>query len=429
MSTTIFNFNNKPRNQYMNLLKIILILLLFSFYQGYSQDSLLTIQEAVNSAYERNAELQQLQAQFRQKENLWRTETGVSAPEISYFKEGIASGPGDVFDEQRITISQEIDFPLTTSYRLKALKEELNALELQIKSRENEIKVEVKSFYVEVLYALNLQKTMQNQLELAQNLYNAVYTKFETGMGNGIDLANAELRLEEAKNDFDQTEWVLHKARYGLFYAMGLPVEEQSYSIQFSDTLQALDIEISQILTLSVQEKQPDFLATQHQIKAADFFIKEAKSNILPDIRFNLYKQDYGSGYDFSGFEVGLRIPIWYPLEQKGKISTAVARQDEILWKQQEIKLNTKKQIEYAWHNYSVSRSIIKRYNETMKEKAAHLQDLSLKAYQLGEIDLLNLLNAQQTYLSSEQRYLVALRDYYLQLVALEKYLEEDLVY
>jgi cobalt-zinc-cadmium efflux system outer membrane protein len=261
----------------MNRLSIFLIGFLFLSFQGIAQqDSLLTIGDAVESAYNRNTELQQLYAQLKQKENLWRTEIGVSAPEVSYFKEGMASGPGDVFDEQRITVSQEIDFPLTTAYRLKALSEEVKALGLQIKSRENEIKAEVKSYYVEVLYALYLQKSMQNQLRLAQELYNAVYTKFETGMGNGIDLTNAELRLEEAKNDLDQTEWILHRARYGLFFAMGMPVEEQQYSIQFSDTLQASDIEISQIMTLAVQEKQPDFLASEHQLQAADFYIKEA---------------------------------------------------------------------------------------------------------------------------------------------------------
>ncbi|MCK3683784.1 TolC family protein [Maribellus sp. YY47] len=413
----------------MHIRDLILILFAFLFFQSSGQENLLTIEQAVESAYNRNTELQQMRAQLRQKENQWRTETGVSAPEISYFKEGISSGPGDAFDEQRITISQEFDFPLTTSYRLKALSQEVKAIDLKVKARENEIKAEVKSKYVEVLYALYLQRSRQNQVKLAEELYNAVYTKFEMGMGNGIDLANAELRLEQSKNDLDQTEWVLHQARYGLFYAMGLPVDDQKYSIQFSDTLRADDIEISQILTLSVQESQPAFLASQHELEASGFYIKEAKSNILPDIRLNLYTQDYGTGYDFKGFEVGLKIPIWYPFDQKGKIKIALDKQEEIQWKQQEIRLDTKKQIEYAWHNYSVSQSIIKRYNTTMKEKAEHLRSLSLKAYQLGEVDLLNLLNAQQTYLMSEERYLIALRDYYLQLVALEKFLDRDLVY
>ncbi|WP_340111654.1 TolC family protein [Maribellus mangrovi] len=413
----------------MNKYTLLLFGLFLFCIQAFGQDSLLTINMAVQSAYDRNAELQQLYAQLKQKENARRMETGISAPEISYFKEGISSGPGDAFDEQRITISQEIDFPLTTAYRMKGLAEEVKAVELRIKARENEIKAAVKSKYVEVLYALRLQKSRQNQLKLSQELYNAVYTKFETGMGNGIDLANAELQLEQSKNDLDQTEWTLHQARYGLFFAMGLPVEEQKYSIQFSDTLAATDIEISQIMTLAVQENQPDYLSAEHELMATDFYIKEARSNILPDIRLNLYTQDYGSGYDYKGFEVGLRIPIWYPLDQRGKINTALARQEEIQWKQQEIRLDMKKQIEYAWHNYSVSRKIIERYNNTMQDKAAHLQSLTLRAYQLGEVDLLNLLNAQRTYLMSEESYLVALRDYYLQLIALEKYLDEDLVY
>ena len=413
----------------MNKHFVFLTGFLLLFFQGWGQDSLLTIQQAVESAYNRNAELQQLHAQLLQKENMWKTETGISAPEISYFKEGISTGPGDPFAEQRFTISQEIDFPLTTAYRLKGLSEELKALEYQVKARENEIKTEVKSKYIEVVYALRLQQSRKYQLDLAQELYDAVYTKFETGMGNGIDLANAELRLDQAKNNLDQTEWILHQARYGLFFAMGLPVEDQKYSIQFSDTLKANNVEISQLLTLAVQENQPEFLATQNQLRATDYFLKEVRSNILPDIRLNLYKQDYGTGYDYNGFEVGLRIPIWYPLDQRGKINMALAKQDEVQWKQQEVRLNTKKQIEYAWHNYSVSRSIIDRYNTTMKGKADHLRSLSMRAFQLGEIDLLNLLNAQQTYLSSEESYLAALRDYYLQLVMLEKYLGEDLVY
>ncbi len=415
----------------MNKHKLFLMACLFWAFQGFGQqDSLLTIKEAVESAYNQNTELQQLRAQLKQKQNVWRTETGISAPSVSYFKEGMSSSkPGDMYAEQRFTVSEEIDFPLTTAYRFKGIAEDVKSLEFRINSREKEIKAEVKGYYIEVLYALKLQESRRNQLKLAEDLYKAVYTKVETGMGNGIDLANAELRMEESKNDLDQSEWILQKARYSLFYAMGLPVEDQKYSIQFSDTLQASDIEISQIFALAVQEEQPDYKATLHEFNASEYYIKEAKSNILPNIRLDYYKQNFGTGYKYNGFEVGLQIPIWLPLDQKGKINMAKAKQTEIRWKQEEIKLKMKRQIEYAWHNYSVSRSIINRFNNTMKSKASQLQSMTLKAYQLGEIDLLNLLNAQQTYLATEQRYLSALRDYYLQLVALEIYLDKDLVY
>ncbi len=64
-----------------------------------------------------------------------------------------------------------------------------------------------------------------------------------------------------------------------------------------------------------------------------------------------------------------------------------------------------------------------------MRNKAVELQRLSLRAYQLGEIDLLMLLNARQVFLNGEQHYLAAMRDYYLQLITLERYLNQDLVY
>ena len=413
----------------MKKLNLLLTICCLSVFSVKAQDSTLLIHEAVEFALKKNASLQWMRAVLKQNENSWRVETGISAPEVSYFKEGIGSGPGDVFDEKRITISQQIDFPLTTAYRIKGLSEEVNAMQLELAAAEREITSEVKSFYIEVLYAISLQKSRQNQLKLTQELYNAVFTKYETGMANGLDLANAELRLDEAKNDFDQSEWILHQARYGLFNSMGLPEEEQLYSITFSDTLLAFDIGISQIQTLLTQKNHPRYLASLHRIESSDYFLKEAKSNILPDLRLNLYKQDYGVGYNFKGFEVGLQIPIWYPLEQKGKINRARAKKEEMTWKQKEVSLEIKRQIEYAWHNYNVSRSIVNRYNETMKNKATQLRDLSLRAYQLGEIDLLNLLTAQQTYLSNELRYLTALRDYYLQLVSLEKYLDQELVY
>lgn len=409
--------------------KFCLVLLLLLAGNLYGQDEMLTIQQAVEKAITDNAELNQMRARLIQKENEWRTNTGISAPEISYFKEGISDDPTAPFAEKRVAITQEMDFPLTSIYRVKAMKQEGEAQQNIIVAKEKEIRSQVKSKYIEVVYALYLQRSRDNQLKLAQDLYNAVYTKFETGLGNGIDLVNAEIQLDEARNDLDQSEWILHQARYGLFNAMGLPAEEQKYSIQFADTLYATDIDISQIQALAVQEEQPAYRASLHMLNASDYFLKAAKSNILPDIRLSLYKQDYGSGYDFNGFELGLSIPLWYSFNQKGKIQMATARKDELLWSQKEIQLKMKKEIEYAWHSYSVSRSIVNRYHDSMKERASKLQSMTLKAYQLGEIDLLELLNAQQIYLKSEQRYLTALRDYYMQLAALEQYVGQELIY
>jgi cobalt-zinc-cadmium efflux system outer membrane protein len=411
-----------------SLPKIMLwaVLLVF-FYPAKAQ--MLTIKDAVGQAIQNNAQINQMRSQLNRKKEEWRTQTGISSPEISYMKEGINNKAADPFQEQRLTVSQSVDFPLTTSYRLKALKEEEKAMEFNIQEEERKVKVGVKSRYIEVIYALHLQKLRGQQLKLATELYNAVYTQFETGMGNGMDLTKAELQVAEANNDIDAARSQLHQARYSLFKLMGLSPENQKYTIEFMDTLQTKDVEISQITALSVLTEQPSYKSSERELEASGYFLKEAKSNILPDIRFNLYKQDYGTDYNFNGFELGLSFPIWYPLEQKGKIRMNLARQEEIQWKQKEIRSGVKEQIEHAWHSYEVSRSTIKRYDETIRSKAEKLQSLTLSAYRLGEVDLLNLISAQQIYLNSQQRYLSALRDFYIQLVELERFLDLGLVY
>ena len=406
----------------------MLILLLLAHTLLQAQDNRITLQEAVESGLQRNPGLRELYSVLDQKRNTARQETGIDDPEVSYFREGISNGPGDIFDEQRVTISQSIDFPLTTAYRMKGIREEVTARENEVKAREKMVRAEVKSSYVEVIYALRLQQSRQNQVTILTDLHKAVSTKMELGMASGIDLASIELQLQEALNDLDQSEFILHKARYNLFYAMGLPVPEQTYDITFSDSLNVTEVEVDQIMTLSMLEQQPEYQSTLHELQAARLFLKEAKSNVMPDLRLNLYRQDYGSGYDFTGFEVGVSIPLWYPLAHKGRINASAARVEEVGWKQDRIRLELKRELEHAWHNYDISRKIINRYRDTMRSRATELQRLSLRAYQLGEIDLLRLLNARQVFLNGEQHYLAAMRDYYLQLIALERYLGRDLV-
>lgn len=409
-------------------LGIILLIFLVGSYKTVNAQ-LLTIHNAVDQAIANNAQINQMRAQLKQKKEEWRTQTGIYSPEISYMKEGINNKDADPFQEQRLSISQSVDFPLTTAYRIKAIREEEKAIQFSIQEAERIVKTGVKSRYIDVIYALYLQKLRDQQQKLSKELYNAVYTQFETGMGNGMDLTKAELQVAESENDIDDARRQLHQARYSLFNLMGLLPENQKYTIEFMDTLQSNEVEISQITALSVLTDQPSYKSSVRELEAANYYLKEAKSNILPDLRFNLYKQDYGTGYNFNGFEIGMSFPIWYPLEQRGRIMMNRARQEEIQWRQQQIRSGVKEQIEHAWHSYEVSRSTINRYDQTIRSKAEKLQSLTLSAYRLGEVDLLNLINAQQIYLNSQQRYLSALRDFYIQLVELERFLDLELVY
>ncbi|HAQ19101.1 MAG TPA: hypothetical protein DCR40_07705 [Prolixibacteraceae bacterium] len=92
-------------------------------------------------------------------------------------KDGVNNKSADPFQEQRFELSQSVDFPLTTSYRLKALKEGEKAMEFSIQEEESKVKAGVKSRYIEVIYAIHLQRLRDQQLKLATELYNAELRK------------------------------------------------------------------------------------------------------------------------------------------------------------------------------------------------------------------------------------------------------------
>ena len=414
----------------MNRIAQFIILLIFIQATSIqAQNNKISLERAVETSLKNNPKLKQWEARLKVKKQERKLAYGIDNPELIYFKEGINDNTTAAFDEQRIAISQSVDFPLKSVYKAKQSKGEYRALEMQFLAFKRNLTANVKRLYVDLLYALYYQKLTGEQFTLAKNLNDAVQSRAEAGAGTGMDQLKAEIQLAKAKNDIDYAERILHQARYELFNVMGLGEDDQRYTIAFDDTLRTKNDVIDQDAALEFTSKHPNYASYVEKQKAAEYGVKAAKSGYLPDISFSLYQQDYGDGYDFTGFEVGLSIPLWFTINQHAKTQQASAKLEEFQWKQKEVLLNMKMQIEHAWHNYEASKQNLERFNEIIAIKSDKLRSLTLEAYKLGEIDLLNLLNAQQIYLDTRKNYLKVLQDYYLQLIELEKYMNKEIVY
>jgi cobalt-zinc-cadmium efflux system outer membrane protein len=411
-----------------SFLFLSITLLFFSNFL-WGQTEKLTLQKAIEHALAENPVIKQMEANLKAKQAEWKGLTGIHDPELILMKEGVSNNTDPAFSEQRIGISQSVDFPLTSVYRVKKSKREAAALQLQLEAAKREAIYEVKLDYIQLLYTISYKNLADEQKELANSLAEAVKTKAQAGAGNGMDQLKTEIQLAQAENDIEYAKRILHQARYDLFNTMGLDVEEQKYSIEFSDTLKTKDEKIAQHVALDYVDKHPYYEAILQETEAAAFGVKEARSEYLPNLNFSLYTQDYGDGFGYTGFEVGVSIPLWFAFNQSSKIQQAKYKKEALEWHKKEVHLDIKLQIEHAWHNYEASRNNVLRFKEIISSKSTELKNLTFEAYQLGEIDLLNLLNAQQIYLDTRKNYLTALQDYYLQIIKLEKYMNTEIVY
>ena len=407
--------------------KIGFLLLVFSVLNGFTQERLITVHEAVELGCNNNVELNLLYAQLRQKENIWHNGIGASPLVISYFKEGINSQKGVPCAEKRFTISKEFDFPLTTAYKLKALNKEAEAHLCKLLLKEREIKAEVKSKYVEVLYYLYHKQLMEKRYNLIQDLNEIVTANFAKGIIKEMDLLKTELQLSNADDIINQSEKSLLKAWCELFRVIGLPTSQQLNSVRLTDSINTATVHLSQIQTSNVHQAHPLYQALLYEFEASNYSLKESKSQIFPSVDISLYKQNYGGGYKYNGFEIGLSFPVFF--KYKSNVDFAVARQNEIISKQHEVKMRIINQIESSWQGYSECCAAIDKHNNSTKNKILRLHKITLQDYQNNKTELSNYLEVLHLLFEQEQQHLDILLNSYIHLLTLEKFIDEDLIF
>lgn len=353
---------------------------------------------------------------------------GLGRPTVAFAREGIAGGsPG--FAEQRWVFSQSIDSPLESIYRVRRIDTEVDALEYELEASRRNLKVRVKSDYTLLLYARELVHLREQEVDLGHALIEAVSTRLEVGEAAELDLLKVEIQAAEAESNLEAAQRNFQNQRYALFNTIGLDPSAQRYSIRFPDTLQFFDAQISETEVLDQLQGQPELAGADRRVEASLLGVRQQRSSLLPGITVSYWPQDFGSGYDFTAFEIGLRFPLWGFLDTRGAVRQAKAEARQRRYERQGVYLDLKKQIEQTWHSYETSRQTIDRFSRDVRGRADELLQLTREGYQLGQLDLLTLLDAQRTYVSAQIRYYDALRDYYIDLIELERYLERDIVF
>jgi len=394
-----------------------------------TSDQQLGVQEALNIALENSPALNRIKEQLNAQKGKRRASWMIDDPEVYYMREGMKNSQ---FTEQRWAISQSMDFPLASYYQLQSSDKQVKALETRLEAEKLQLKAEVKRTYTDLAYSIEIFHLSNEQVNLAQKLKDAASTRFEVGESSQIDVVQSEVQLAEAQNDLNDAQRRIQNARYTLFNVIGLDPDQQRYELEFPDTLAYFEYNIQQEQVLSKLPDHPEARFMNKQVDAARYQIKATKTRYLPSLRIDYYKQElpsFSSNYDFTGFEVGFTIPLWFAINQSGEVQTAKAHYHDMQWAYKETSLRLKKQAEQAWHSYQSSRSTIQRYHDNIRTKSRNLLDLTQEGYSVGEMDLLTLLEAQRTYLDSQRRYYQALRDYYHQMIELERYLQINIVF
>ncbi|NND71581.1 MAG: TolC family protein [Rhodothermales bacterium] len=391
------------------------------------QANRLDIDDAIALAKQNNPALKGARLQISLKKSEYWPALGIYPPELSYLREGISSTADPRFTEQRWSISQTLDFPLFSYHRLRKVQTEKDALEMGVVGKTVQLTGNVKKAYIDLLYLQEIRHLRQQEVRLAEQLLEAVELRVEVGESSELEQMKAEIQLAAAQTGLEDAGKQFDVARYALFSLVGIQAEQQTYDLSFADTLTYVRVDIDQAEVMARLGDQYEWQSTQLSVAAARRGVSQFRSAILPTITTQMYRQDYGTGYNQYGFQLGIQVPVFSNFrsnirQAKVQVQTQQIRADET-------KLALKLELETAWHGYEASRLSIDRYVSSIKSRSEELIGLTLEGYRIGELELLELLDTQRTYLTVQERFYKDLRSYYYYLIELERFMGRDLVF
>lgn len=361
------------------------------------------------SVEKNNPELQALRKRTESEKYGFKAERMVEAPEIGF--DYLWGSPADIGTRKDISVTQSIDIATISGTKGKIAKSESELSDMQFNVRRQEILLQAKLLYINIIYCNAVGAELERRLERSEKVeavYRDMQVRGETDMieVNKAHLAYLAQRNALARNKMEAEGFRLELQR--LNGGESLEINDLSYAR--SDMLPA-DFDT---WYKEVADRSPEIRAARQNVKVNEAVARGIKMSSCPTITAG-YMAELVKGSNFRGLTLGLSIPLWS--------ARSKTRQANLSCEASRLEV---KDVEAS--EYSALRSLY--------EKASGLKDLSdelalslavsdeamsmtEKKFNEGEISLMDSIMELSLYYSVVDESLAASKDYDLALAEL----------
>jgi len=253
--------------------------------------------------------------------------------------------------------------------------------------------------------------------------------RFENGAISEADVARIDTARLEADQAVDGARADLRNARVALAFLLGVrgPVPEYDVvpgPLTSSAVPERLASETRESLLARALESRPDVLAAQRQKDRADAALSLALRQRIPDVTVSAsYFQQGTTNTAVSPptFALGLSLPLPLFSQQQGEVRRAEADQRTQGIALARAQASVVSDLESAWAGYGAARAHLERMEGGLLERSKTARDLVTIQYQKGAASLLDLLDAQRTFIATRIEYLQDLAAYWNAVFKLEQ--------
>lgn len=320
-----------------------------------------------------------------------------------------------IYADNRISVSQNFNFPTVYAKQKKLLIEEWKLAQLNTTLKEAEIKKTVTETYYQLLILKEKEKLLLSSDSVYQQFITKAQLRLNKGESNVLEKTTAEnqradiqLQLKQLQQEKITTELFL---QYLLNSSSRINVENQPVKIA-QETL-VLDIGLlKDVILFKTIEQQQNISVSNTKLE---------KSKLLPDV-FVAYNNMSmkGNGADnvlydgskrFQSVQVGLGIPLFMQA-QKAKIQAAKIQQDYSSNTAALEKQYLQNQYLSSYMQYQKCLETINYYETDGLKNALTIQTVANTQFSNGEINYLDWVALINQSITVKSKYLDAVKEY-----------------
>lgn len=391
---------------------VTLLVAAFLPFSGFTQVQQMNVDDFIQKALSQNQQMKWQELNIERYDEMKKTAFEIPKTTVS----GTFGQINSVNFDQNFSVSQQFN-PALFGAKKELLKQRYTAAKLDSVVMADELKLEVRMAYNEVVYNQNRYVILLEQDSLLAKFATSAAKKYAFGEADIIEKITAETASLQSKSSLPQAEKNLQVSMQKLAILTGIPygsyqlVDKQlipvnsmhaNAAIQNNPVVQKANQEIA----VAKGEKQVNKAEAFPEITAG-YFIQSFKGEQVVNgevVNFNATPQ-------FQGFTIGLSIPVFYRAN-KAKIN--MANTTVLMQEQHADYVHTQLgfQLDMCMQQMEVLRQMLVFYEETALPNARLIIEKSQVAYDNGEINYVAYSQALLTALDIRQQNLDTIKKY-----------------
>ena len=227
----------------------------------------------------------------------------------------------------------------------------------------------------------------------SEELHRLVQVRVDRGEDRGLESFRAATDAARTRMQADRAgvAWALHRDALRRWLGADLP---SSYRVQRDGA--ALTIPPVEELRAVVRSTHPRLAGAEAGLEAASGALTEARGEIVPELHVGVGYEEELDGRALAG-SVGLEIPLGSPGAGRVASARAEKRMAELALEGalREIDLA----VDEVWAGWSSADLAVRRYADDIVPAARQTSDALWVAYRVGDVSLLEALDARRVYL------------------------------